>query len=170
MRYSMLPFLVCGAVACQPGATALTEAQKAAIAAEVDSVASDWWSAWAAADLDRGMAFIDPAPDAAWTWDEGTVYTRAEMDKTWRPYFTQLERQDLTFGDARTLVLAPDVAYTIRAVTGIATDTAGGARPPLSTVETVVWVKRNGEWKVLAGHESVQKQSWQGLLAFEASR
>jgi ketosteroid isomerase-like protein len=170
MRRLMLPLLVFAIVACQPATTELTEAQKAAIAAEVDAVAADWWAAWAAAEFDRGMSFIDAGPDAAWTWDEGTVYTRAEMDRTWRPDFAQTERQDLTFGDARTIVLAPDIAYTIRAVTGVATYTTGNTRPPLSTIETVVWIKRDGEWKVLAGHESVQKQSWQGLLSFEASQ
>jgi hypothetical protein len=66
--------------------------------------------------------------------------------------------------------LAPDVAYTIRAVTGVATDTAGNTRPEIRSVETIAWLKRNGEWKVMAGHESLQKQSWPAWLAFEASQ
>jgi len=66
--------------------------------------------------------------------------------------------------------LAPDVAYTIRAVTGVATDTAGNTRPEIRSVETIAWLKRNGEWKVMTGHESLQKQSWPAWLAFEASQ
>jgi hypothetical protein len=91
------------------------------------------------------------------------------MDRTWRPFFTQLARQDLTFTDSWTVVLAPDVVCTIRAVTGIATDTTGTTRPEISSIETVVWVKRNGEWRGVIGHESLQKKSWQGWLDFEAS-
>lgn len=162
--------LVFAAAACQPATTELTEDQKAEIAAEVDSVASDWWAAWAAVEFDRGMSFIDAGPEATWTGDGGTVYTVAEMDRAWRPFFTQLQRQDLTFTDSRTVVLAPDIALTIRAVTFVATDTAGNTRPEFSSVETVVWVKQNGEWKVLLGHESLQKKSWQGWLDFEASQ
>ena len=156
--------------ACQPATTELTEEQKVEIAAEVDSVANDWWAAWAAADFDRGMSFIDAGSEAAWSGDEGTLYTRAEMDRTWRPTFTQLERQDLTFTDSRTVVLAPDIVCTIRAVTGIATDTTGTTRPEISSIETLVWVKRNGEWRALIGHESLQKKSWQGWLDFEGSQ
>ena len=172
MHRPMLSLFViaAAAAACQPAMTPLTEDQKAAIAAEVDSVASDWWAAWAAADFDRGMSFIDDGPEAAWTGDEGTVYTRAEMDRTWRPSFSQVARQDLTFTDSRTIVLAPDVAYTIRAVTGVATDTAGETRPEIRSVETIAWVRRNGRWTGMAGHESLQKESWPASLAYEASR
>jgi hypothetical protein len=98
------------------------------------------------------------------------MYTAAEMDRAYRPFFTQLESQDFDFTDSRTVVLAPDIAVTIRAVTGVATDTMGNTRPEISTVETAVWVKRSGEWKILIGHESLQKKSWQGWLDFEASQ
>lgn len=27
-----------------------------------------------------------------------------------------------------------------------------------------VWVKRDGEWKVLVGHESTLEESWQAVL------
>ncbi len=162
--------LVSAAVACQPAMTGLTEEQKAEIAAEVDSVASDWWASWAAVEYDRGMSFIDTGPEASWTGDEGTLYTVAEMDKAWRPWATELQHQDLTFTDSRTVVLTPEIALTIRAVTGVATDTTGNTRPEISSIETMVWVKRNGDWKILLGHESLQQKSWQGWLDFEASQ
>jgi hypothetical protein len=111
-------------------------------------------------------AQVDSVLDLVESLDE----TLPEYDRTWRPTFTQLERQDLTFTDLRTVVLASDIVCTIRAVTGIATDTTGTTRPKISSIETLVWVKRNGEWRALIGHESLQKKSWQGWLDFEVSQ
>lgn len=173
MRYASTVLalaLVSATVSCQPATTGLTEQQKAEIAAEVDSVASDWWAAWAAVEYDRGMSFIDAGPEAAWTGYEGTIYTAAEMDRAYRPFFAQLQSQDITFTDKRTVVLAPDVACTIRGYTALVTDTTGNTWPEVKNVETVVWVKRNGEWKVLVGHEVPLKTSWQRLLDLEASQ
>ena len=41
--------------------------------------------------------------------------------------------------------------------------------PPFQSVETLVWVKRDGEWKVLLGHESMLQGFWQERLDYEAA-
>lgn len=44
------------------------------------------------------------------------------------------------------------------------TDTSGMVIPPVNAVETLVWVKRDGEWKVLLGHEATLEDSWQTII------
>ena len=162
----LVPFITVG---CEPPAPEFTDAMKAGIAAEVDATALEWWDAWRAVDYDRGMAYFEDDPEAAWTWDEGNLYTvagmRAEWEGTWG---ADWESQQIDFTDSRTVVLAPDIAYTIRQFTAVVTDTSGAMLPQTSGVETLVWVKRNGEWKVLLGHESALRDSWQTLLDRES--
>ncbi len=49
--------------------------------------------------------------------------------------------QQIDFTDSRTIVLAPDIVYTIRQYTAVVTDTAGTVLPQTSGGETLVWVK-----------------------------
>jgi len=166
MRYHPLAALALIVTAgCQPSTAELTQAMKAEIAVEVDATALEWWDAWRAVDYDRGMAYFEDDPETAWTWDEGNLYTvagmRAEWEGTWG---ADWESQQIDFTDSRTVVLASDIAYTIRQFTAVVTDTSAARLPQTSGVETLVWVKRNGEWKVLLGHESALKESWQSLL------
>jgi ketosteroid isomerase-like protein len=164
-RFLMLALVPITLAACQAPAPELTDALKAEIAAEVDATAEAWWEAWADADYDRGMAHMLDAPEVAWTGDEGTLYSVAEMDAEWESAFTtEREKQDLNFTDSRTIVLAPDIAYTIRGYDVVVTETSGVVRPQVSGVETVVWVKRDGQWKVFLGHESTLEKSWQVIL------
>ena len=156
-------------VGCQQAAEPFTDAMKAEIAAEVDATTTAWWDAWAAVDYPRGMTFFEDVPETAWTGDEGTLYTVAGMNAKWEgEWCADCQRQQIDFTDSRTVVLAPDIAFTIRHFDAAVTDKAGNIRPQTKGVETVVWVKRNGQWKVLMGHESVLKESWQTALAIDA--
>jgi hypothetical protein len=145
--------------ACQPATTELTEEQKAAIAAEVDSVVSQWWAAWNAMHFDHGMSFFEDARETAWAGDGQLHYSVAGIDGHYRPLFTGLQRQDVTPISSRTIVLGPDVVYTIRNVNVGHVDTAGIAQPEFPYAETIIWVKQNGEWKVLLGHGSTPSES-----------
>ena len=91
-------------------------------------------------------------------------WRNAEWEGVWGVTW---QHQQIDFTDSRTIVLAPDVAYTIRQFDATATDTSGARLPQVSGLETVVWVKRNGQWKVLLGHESTLQGSWQTRLAME---
>lgn len=166
MRHiNKLSFVLLALTACQPAPVEFTEAMKAEIAAEVDATAAAWWQAWADVDYDRGMTYFEDAPEAAWTWDEGTLYTVAGMDAQWGgEWGATWQHQQIDFTDSRTVVLAPDIAYTIRQFDATVTDTSGVQLPQVKGVETIVWVKWNGQWKVLLGHESTLRDSWQARL------
>jgi len=168
-RFLQLVLFSMVAAGCQPPVSELTESMKGEIAAEVDAAAAAWWDAWEAVDLDGGIAYLEDAPEAAWTGDEGTLYTVAEMNAAWEGVWgADWQQQEIDFTDSRTIVLAPDIAYTIRQFGAVVTDTAGAVLPQVSGVETLVWIKRGGEWRVLLGHESTLKESWQMLLDQES--
>lgn len=154
---------------CQGGTPTVPDAALTAMKAEVDAAAAAWWDAWAAVDYERGMAFFQDGAEATWTGDEGSLYRVAQMDSAWAGVWgAGWAKQQIDFTDSRTIILAPDVAYTIRHYDATVTDTAGNVLPTTSAVETLVWVKRDGDWKVLLGHESTLKKSWSTRLEMDS--
>jgi hypothetical protein len=151
----ILPLMLFTAVACQPATMELTDGQKAVIAAEVDSIMNEWWAAFTTSiDFDRGMSFTADAPEMAWATNGTLLPSRSAIDAYYRPVFGSIQSQAIEFSDSRTVVLAPDVVCTIRVGNTVVVDTAGNTMPEQTYAETIVWVKRNGEWKVLLGHGS----------------
>jgi len=138
----------------------MTDAQRAETAAEVDSVTSEWWAVWSAAeDPDRFLAFYADQPETLWIGDGVASFGRAAIDAGFRSAMETMQRQDNTPVEWRTIVLAPDIAYTVRINDITQTDLAGSPGPTLRYAETLVWVKRDGEWKVLIGHGSTPNDS-----------
>ena len=155
MRQIVPLLMLLGAAACQPAAMELTDEERATIAAEVDSLTTAWWAAWEAVDVERGLTFFHDGSGMAWAVDGfPTVYSIAEARETWTPMLAGLQRQDLEFTNARTVVLAPDVVWTLREMRYSAIDTAGAVVASGESIETAVWVKRDGEWKLMLGHDS----------------
>lgn len=147
--------------ACQPATTELTEEQKAEIAAEVNAIHAEFWDAWRAADYDRGVSYLDSA-NLVFAY-EGTVFGFATFDEMWRPAFANIASQTISIGDSRTTVLAPDVVCIMDAATYTTTDTLGVTSPQESFAFTGVWVRRDGEWKLLLVHESVPTSEGEGM-------
>jgi ketosteroid isomerase-like protein len=155
--------------ACKPAATGLTDEQRFEIAATVDSLAAEWWAAWEAVDVDRGMSFVARDDETTWSGDDGILYTYPAIDEAWQAWGERMQgRQQIEFTDSRTLVLAPEVVSTVRRFTSVQTHAGGSVAPEFSAVETLIWVRRGGEWKVLVGHESVLQQSWRARLDYWA--
>jgi len=146
--------------ACQPAATELTEEQKAEIAATVDSLTNEWWSAWAVFDVDRAASFIYDGPGMTWASDSyRTLYSVAEAKEVWETSLVGLQRQDLEVTNSRTVVLAEDIVWTLREFNYVVVDTSGASVAEGQFKETSVWVKRNGEWKVMLGDDNDATQA-----------
>jgi hypothetical protein len=60
----------------------------------------------------------------------------------------------LELTNARTVVLAADIVWTLREFNYVVVDTAGNAVAEGQSKETAVWIRRNGEWKVVLGHNN----------------
>jgi hypothetical protein len=133
--------------------TEMTAEEEAAIVAEIDSLTVEWWEAWKTFDWDRGLAFIEDGPQTTWTGAVQTVSSVQEMREVWIPAMAGFQRQDFEFTNSRTIVLAPDIVWTLREGNGSLFDTDGNLVSENQFIETAVWVKRGGEWKLLLGHD-----------------
>ncbi len=131
----------------------MTAAEIALAKAEVDARTNAWWDAWQAFDWERGLSFMEDSPETTWTGAGETVYSVAEMREVWPPMMAGFARQDLDFTNSRTVVLAPDIVWTLREGNYVLTDTSGAVVGQGQFNETAVWVKREGEWRVLLGHD-----------------
>jgi len=142
------------ATACQPATTELTEEQKAAIADTVEAVVADCWDAWREVDLDRALSYFDSSADYWFALEGQVLGGYAEADSFWRDSFASSSRIDITVSDSRTLVLAADVVAVLEQGVFSATDEDGTTTPEQEFVLSWTWVRRDGEWKVMYGHES----------------
>jgi hypothetical protein len=141
--------------ACQPATTELTEEKKAEIAATVDSLMDEWLATFEAVGLDESLSFLSDSPEMTWASDgDRTVYSVAEAREVWGSHQVGVQRTELEITNARTVVLAPDIVWTLREMDYTVVDTAGAITAEGKLKETTVWVKRNGEWKVLLGQDS----------------
>jgi hypothetical protein len=147
----LILILLAGCQAPPPGE--MTPEQEAAIIAEIDSLTVEWWNAWETFDWDRGLSFIEDGPQTTWAGAGKTVYSVAEMREAWMPAMAGFQRQELEVTNSRTIVLAPDIVWTLREGNSSLFDTAGTVVSEGQFIETAVWVKRQGEWKVLLGHD-----------------
>ena len=151
-RFALPAFALTVLAACQPVATELTEEQKAEIAAMVDSLTNEWWSAWGVFDVDKGASFIYDGPGMTWASDSyRTLYSVAEAKEAWETNLVGMQRQDLEVTNSRTVVLAEDIVWTLREFNYVVVDTSGTSVAEGQFKETAVWVKRNGDWKVMLG-------------------
>jgi len=149
---ALLLFSSCQAPPPEPPPPEMTDEE---IAAEVEMVLDDWWATWSGAeDFDGFMAFFADDPDLLWISDAEPYFGRAEMDAAFRPGYENMQGQENTPIEWRTIVIAPDVVYTVRINHIVQTDIAGNSVYDHPYAETLVWVKRDGEWKMLAGHGS----------------
>ncbi len=152
MRLALAALSVTFLVACQPGATELTEEQKAEVAAQVDAVRADFWDAWRDWDVDRVISYYLNSPDFVWA-DEGQLFTGwAALNEAVQA--GNLESQTITFNESRTTVLAADAVHVVEQGTYSVTDTDGVTGPKIAFAFSALWMHRNGEWKVHFSHLS----------------
>ena len=155
MRRMILPLMLSVFAACQVGVTVeMTDAEKTAIADEVNAVNAEWWDAWRDADFARGMSYYYNSPNLAFVMQGALDFGYAEIDAKYRPGMDGLASQDITLTNSQTVVLAPDAVTITDAGTYTATDTLGVTGPETGFAVTNIWVRTDGEWKIHVGHES----------------
>lgn len=155
MRLVLLAALGMTALAaCQPATTEFTDEQKAEIAAEVDLLHNQLWDALRSPDFDRISQFWHHTPDVIFAADGAAIFGYATIDSVFRPVVANWASQELVETEYHTVVLSPDVVYTMWVGTDAVTLSSGETNPATPVIDTFVWTRRNGEWKVLLAHES----------------
>jgi ketosteroid isomerase-like protein len=146
-------------VACLPATVELTEEQRSAIADEIAARYAAAAEAIRATDVDQWLTFYANSEDLAFTSciENGTVAMyrswAARRDTTYAHYAGVSTMDRFEWGDLHTRVLAPNVALVATTYHAEATDTAGA---PFAGDATWValWVKEDGEWKMMSVAET----------------
>jgi uncharacterized protein (TIGR02246 family) len=154
MRRMSLPLMLL-VVACRPAAMELTDAQKDAIAAEVDAIHAENVQAWVDADFDRAMSHFQHSPDMLFAFEGGLMRGWDSMYNAWAPMFEGVARQEMTIVETHTVVLARNAVSIMAQGTFAFVDDSGNVGPVSPFALTLVYLLRDGEWKVVLGHESV---------------
>lgn len=99
---------------------------------------------------DRIMAHYVEGPDFRLSSD-GVVYTRETLSEVLAASSTKLSKMDVSWDSIRVTPLGPDAAFVI-APFRRADFAKSGAVEHIRGVATWVWVRQNGQWKMLYGH------------------
>jgi hypothetical protein len=143
----ILPVTLLVAAACQPTTMVMTDAQRAATEEAVREAALAYNAAWRAQeDVD---AYVNYASDWA-----GTPWGCCETLDDLRAYATRVwERWDIESaenGEIKVMVFNPDAAAVTFTGTATRVDTAG-VRQDRTNHIAELWVREDGEWKLLIG-------------------
>ena len=153
-RFVLTAFAVTVLAACQPATTEMTEEQEAEIAAEVTGRLDALWEELKQPDVDRLLTFTSQMPESFGVSDGVFSEWSPARDSMMRAALGEWEDQVLTVSETRTVVLSPDVVYTMRVGTDSVTLKSGEASPTRPWAWTSIWVRRDGEWREMYGHDS----------------
>ena len=153
-RIVLAAFALTVLAACQPVTTELTEEQKAEITAEVNLEMDQLWDDLVQPDWDRLAEYFHQSPDFVMGSDGMAIFGYEAVENAFQPLVDTWERQILTVSDTKTLVLATDMAYSMRVGTDAMVLKSGETTPTQLWAMSFVWVRRDGEWRTLAGHQS----------------
>ena len=152
----ILALLVCISLvwASQGPEQPMTEAQRSAIEKAVLEANARMTQASNGLDVDKFFAFILDS-DKGSVIQDGTLFkTRAEALETVRAGFQAVSKMDRRYDQTYVTVISPQVALLCG--TGSSTATLSDGRTLMSSpfAVSLVFVLRDGQWKVLHGHYS----------------
>jgi len=163
-QFFILFCLVVLIIACQPTEIPeLTDAQRQAIANEIRQIYQDmmeeaknineeifnkWLDLWVESNDESWLG--NPA---LWVSRLQIIPTKEEIEKLWRPILGRRASEEREMTDDYVAVLSPNHAIHVLKAKSILTDSEGNTTENLMTA-TTVYVKRNGEWKILHYHQS----------------
>lgn len=128
----------------------MSEAESREVVDSVTAGMKSYAAALGSLQRERIMAHYLESSDFRLTSD-GAVHTREGMHEVLDGLATSLNRMDVTWQSITVTPLAPDAAVALapfRTVNVAKDNTVSRVRG----VATWVWVRRNGEWRMLYGH------------------
>lgn len=167
-RLFVLFCLVILIVACQPTEKAetaeMTGEQRQAIAAEIRQINQEFFDLNMLMDeekYNKGLTFWADSDDPAWMGNPAIFVNRTSIittneafDEFWRPLIGTRGITNFTMGTDCVAVLSPDLAIHVYDAKYSITNLEGETGPEYPMTATSVFVKKDGEWKILHHHQS----------------
>lgn len=150
----LAPLLILAGGCAQPGAPALTDAQRAAIADTVRQHAAALYEDENRRSAEVFVAQMADGPDLFTYASTGRVFwAKDSLAKAARTRVASLRALTYTLRDARVLVLGPDAAVLTGSYGEAATDSTG-KELAFNDAWTAVYQRRDGKWQIVHGHFS----------------
>ena len=160
-RFVFAAFALTVFAGCQAATTELTEERKAEIVAEIRQVYSGWLTTLDPINFDATLSYMHPAPEDYFVGEPAqwvnllSVYPNTDrVREAWEPIMAQRRSQTQTVSEEYFAVLSENIALHILEGTYAITDTLGNTTDPDQNSLTSVWVRHEGEWKMLHMHQS----------------
>ena len=132
-----------------------SDAERAAIADTIDSLAEELFDAARTLDPEGIFAHLSPDSQIYIAVDGQLITNRAEFETVVRTDYGGLRSQSFEFTRNETVVLGRDVAITWTLGPLSTMDTLGVATAPRSLAATLVWHREEDGFKLVAVHESL---------------
>ncbi|MDP4223800.1 MAG: nuclear transport factor 2 family protein [Bacteroidota bacterium] len=146
----------------------LTDAQKASIVSEVQAASKKFWidnnRSYNGESLKESMAYIDENNDRLWQTGPATislnttlVKSRADWENIWGQIIDSRSSTNITIPEDYFAVISDACVLEVNKGEFTITEKGGNTIGPMTMVNTILWIKRDGKWKILHCHESYEQ-------------
>jgi uncharacterized protein (TIGR02246 family) len=144
-----------GLTSCTGLRTSNVDPRDPAITAQIESALERTMEAAAQADADRVLAVAAGETDLTFVVGDVMLNGFDNIKDVFHDTYSSVLRQDHTVLRKDIRVLTPEVAVLSMVGEGTYTDVGGVTSQPFGLGITLVFVKRDGEWRVTHVHQSV---------------
>jgi ketosteroid isomerase-like protein len=149
-------------IACQPSEDlVMTNAERQEIATAVKERSNEMLEMNMKDEFDRALTFWADSSDESWMGNPGlmvqgiyVIPDKESFEKAFRPMSENRTSTNFTIAKDYTSVVSADCAIYVTQGTYSITNLEGETGPEYPWTSTAVWVKRDGEWKILHYHQS----------------
>lgn len=148
--------LALSALSCRPQPAAF-DPEDPAVTAQLDSAMRKAMAAAAAVDAEQALSITTKGADFTFVTGDVMLVGYDSVLPRFKETYSKLEKQSSEIVESRVRLLSPDVAVVTAISEGTYTDKAGVTSEPVGLGSTIVFVRRDGEWRAVHFHQSVAK-------------
>ena len=145
-----------GILACQPKPAAV-DPEDPTIVAQIDSIVKVAMTGASAANAEQALSITTKDKDFTFITGDLMLVGYDSILPRFKDTYSMLQKQTSEIVERRVRVLSPDVAVVTAITEGTYTDKAGFTSEPVGLGSTIIFVRRNGEWRAVHFHQSVAK-------------
>lgn len=149
----------------------LTDAQKALIVSEVQAASKKFWvdnnQSYKSESLNESMAYIDKNNDSLWqtgpatiTFNTEIIKSRADWENLWGQMLDSSSSTQITIPEDYFAVLSDVAVLEVNKGEFTITEKSGNTTGPVKMVNTILWIKKDGKWKIMHCHESIDNNRY----------
>ena len=162
--YFLMGLIILGLACQQSGPIELTDAKRQEISAQIRQTNQEMFDQFKESkqeNFDKWMTFYVESNEASWMDNPaifvnrlGILKTKESIDESWRPVVDRRGSSVMMIDEDYIAVLSMDHAVHVYKGNWSVTNKDGEITGEGPYTATTVWVRKNGEWKILHYHQS----------------